>query len=1835
MTKTLRIALKTLLWVLGSLILILVLVVLLLQVPSVQNFIRKKTVTYLENKLGTKVEIGSIYLKFPSSLSVKGVYLEDQRKDTLLYSQDLEAKLDLWKLFKKRLVVDQIDWQGVTARISKTKDSVYNFDYILAAFADTTAPASAEDTSASGFAIDLNTINLDRIQLTYHDSVDQNYVNFYVGHFDTKVKEFDLDKMHFGIPETHLSNVRANIEQLALSEAAPEADTATAPLNMQLSIGTVDLSRILMNYRSLEMDAGIDLGRLRLQFDKIDLPKQMIGIRQILLDTTRASVVMRNPTTVSEVVTQTARHIDTLVSPASDAPWSLKVNSLVLNDNQVRFDNEAMPKEKEGLDYGHMDMKNIHIRMDDFWFVADSMQGNIKALSLQDKSGFQVDSLSGVFFYGPKAASLKDFFLRLPNSTLQDRVAITYPSLDQVADNPALLGLSANIENSIIGVKDILMAAPFLKAYPAITNFATSRVRLKAKLEGKVGDLLIPTLDVSGLGSTSLKATGHLIGLPDPDKTYMDLTLIDLQTTGQDIEKMMPAGTMPEGYALPASMQASGHFKGTISQFNTDLALNSSEGDATFDGQIDMRHPDLETYLGNLSVANLDLGKLSGMQDMVGKISMHTALKGTSFNPQKASLALNGVIDALELKGYRYQGLNFKADADQGQYKLAANMTDPNIHFDLTGDADMTGSAPAGHLNLQLDSADFKALHLSDDSIRLHTNLQASFTSANPDSLNGTVNITDLLLINGDRRLQADSIGFVSQSGPDSSRLALDAASLGLTAALQGQYQLTKLGPALQQLFNRYLSVDSLPALPAASSTASSTPSSASDTTGRPLNSRSTSASKVAEKSTAGSSLTDTAAVDSTGHQQFNFNAQLFKTPILATFVPELKQLDTIHITGRFDNSVPVLDIQGDIPSVIYDTDTLSEGRISILGDNNRLGYQAGFKHIAIGDAIQLHAPSVSGAAENNQLTAVLNVRDQEGKDYYKVGALAAIQGSQLQMKLMPDSLLLDYTPWKVAPDNYIQYDSSGVLIHNFGISDQGQQLLVQSDPALSGAPIKVDFKDFKIEALTKIVNQDSIQIGGMLSGQATIDSVMSSPLITADMKIQDLNFKTDTIGNIALNIDNKTEGRYQTHVGITGQGNQVDLTGAYYTSPESRMDFELNMQKLALKSIESLTLGYLKDMDGSLDGKLTIQGNFDQPRISGQLHFNQAAFNIAMLNAPFTMPNEHLKFDDQGMVFDNVRILDGQKNRLTIDGRIKTTNYTDYGFDLRVNARDFQVINSTKADNPLYYGKLYMDARMNIEGNMNAPVVDGTLGVRDKTDLTIVIPTADPSVEEREGVVEFVKKSPEPNLDSIMVARQLDSIRNTAVQGMDISATINVDKNALFSIVLDERNGDMVKLRGEAHLNGGIDPSGKTSLTGTYEVNDGSYNLSYATVKRKFTFKQGSTIVWTGDPTSANVDLTAVYIANVPPLDLVEHQLTGTENTVQFKQKLPFEVDLMMKDELLKPQISFDIRLPDDKSKVNVSGEVTTAVNTRLAQIRMDPNEMNKQVLGVLVLGHFIGDNPLQSLVEGQTVEGALRNSVSSLLSDQINRLADNLISGVDLDFGLTSGEDYSSGTATNRTDLNVGVSKNFLNDRLTVSVGNNFNLEGAQAGEKATSIAGNVSIGYKLSRDGRYLLRAYRNDHFIVIQGQVIETGIGFSMTLDYDTFKEILRRKSKQQREWRKKFRERRRAENKDRADKDNDSNGDHNSDGSNNTNDPDPAAGADRKNEPERKPSVQDTSVQNKKAEAKADEDANLDAKANDLTREEQEQAAVSRQVTKNEAAAKKEAQKQREAENKTK
>ena len=177
-----------------------------------------------------------------------------------------------------------------------------------------------------------------------------------------------------------------------------------------------------------------------------------------------------------------------------------------------------------------------------------------------------------------------------------------------------------------------------------------------------------------------------------------------------------------------------------------------------------------------------------------------------------------------------------------------------------------------------------------------------------------------------------------------------------------------------------------------------------------------------------------------------------------------------------------------------------------------------------------------------------------------------------------------------------------------------------------------------------------------------------------------------------------------------------------------------------------------------------------------------------------------------------------------------------------------------------------------------------------------------------------------------------------------------------------------------------------------------------------------------------------------------------------------------------------------------------------------------------MLLLNHFIGENPFESSAGGMSAGTIARQSVNRVLSDQLNNLSSSLIEGVEVNVNLESAEDFSSGSRQNRTDLNVAVSKRLFSERLKVTVGSSFEVEGNQRqNEQANNIAGDIELEYMLSKDGRYLMRIFRkNQYEVALQGQVVETGIGFIITMSYEKFKELFER-SKDKRELKKRLRE----------------------------------------------------------------------------------------------------------------
>ena len=195
-------------------------------------------------------------------------------------------------------------------------------------------------------------------------------------------------------------------------------------------------------------------------------------------------------------------------------------------------------------------------------------------------------------------------------------------------------------------------------------------------------------------------------------------------------------------------------------------------------------------------------------------------------------------------------------------------------------------------------------------------------------------------------------------------------------------------------------------------------------------------------------------------------------------------------------------------------------------------------------------------------------------------------------------------------------------------------------------------------------------------------------------------------------------------------------------------------------------------------------------------------------------------------------------------------------------------------------------------------------------------------------------------------------------------------------------------------------------------------------------------------------------------------------------------------------------------ESERNALGGVPYA---KIRDVNTRDSELNKQVFALLVLKRFISDNPLENQA-GSDTEGVARRSVSKLLTEQLNRLSEN-VEGVELSFDVKSYEDYSTGSGEGQTELQLGLSKSLMDDRLVVKVAGNLEVEGGSQ-NSASDYIGDLALEYKLTEDGRFRITGFRNTNYDMISGELIETGVGLIYIKDYNTLRELFKPNAKEE-------------------------------------------------------------------------------------------------------------------------
>lgn len=1642
-----------------SILVFLIILILSLRLAIVQNFIKDRAIAYLEDKIKTKVSLDKIYIGFPNSVVIENLYLKGQDIDTLLAVKKLDAGLDMWQLIDSKADITSIDLEGVRANVVRKPDGKFNFDYILNAF----ATSDKEESASKPFIISLDKIRLKDIGVTFNDQQSKNDINVYFKSFDTRVKTFDLEKNSYAVNDINLDGLKLKLKQDLIQEVSEKVEKKVDSLNqskpMTLGLNGIKLTNFDIDYgdENTKTFAKLIFKELNTKVNSINLENNAYDVGKVYLTGADINANLYLPTENS--TSKKEQTTEQKNNSAKEKAMTLLLGKLLLEDVKVNYNNTAIAPTKSGLDANHLNFSKLNLDVRDFKMENNGFAGSVKSAEIQEARGLDIQKFNTDFVYAEKEAYLKNLYLQTSKTILRDEVIVNYDSVEQLSSNLGAVKISANIKNSKIGFSDILNLVPSLRTTVPFNKYPNAVLSVNANAKGTVNDLLINELKLSGLDKLRVSASGRIKNAMNPDQLYYDLRIGEFSATAQTIFNLVPKNTIPSNIALPSQFNIKGIAKGTTKVVDADLNLSSTLGNASLVAKLDMRKKDQELYDVKANLQNLQIGKFIQNKD-VGAITAQISAKGQSFDFKKANVKLYGNVQSAVYKDYRYQNMNLIGSINHGAYNVILNSKDPNANLDLMASGIYSEKNPTVKVNGKITKLDIHKLGFYDTPMIIAGELDGDFSNLDPDYLNGYFNLKNFAISDAKEVFPIQEVNLLASSTADSKQIKLNSQIADLE--LNGQYKLTQIFGALQQTINQYYQFQ------------------------KP---------EKALKIDAG--------------QFFSFNAKIKNDDLIRKFVPELKSFETINVDGTYNADSQKIVLDAKIPQVLYGNNTLENTSLKVTNDNQALQYNLDLAALK-SESFAINKVNVNGDIANNIINYNITTKDDKDVTQFLIAGHAKSINDITEIALNPDGLKLNYTDWAVAEDNNIQIGSNGILANNFRLSNAGSQILLQSDKNLAGNPLDISIKDFKIETITEIIKKDSLLAKGMINGTAQLRNLTKDMTFISDINVSDLSVFGSPVGNLAIKVENTTANIMDANIALTGNNNDVNITGQYNTST-STFDLDLIMKQLQMKTLQGFSMNAITNTEGYLSGDLKIAGSAAAPSIVGDVKMNNVGLMIAQTGSDFRKINDKISFTNRGIEFDNFRINDKDDNSLKIDGQVLTKTYKDFTFNLDLNAKDFKVVNSEKSNDAMMYGILAIDAALKVRGNLDLPKVDGRLAVSEATDFTFVLPQSSPALQDRDGIVEFIDQD-QIVLDKTIVADSLSS--QTKFKGMNVSVNIEVNKEAKMSVVIDKANGDFVKLQGEAELTGGIDPSGKTTLVGVYEVEKGSYDMSVSLLKRQFEIQKGSTITWTGEPTAAIMDITAVYKTEAAPIDLVEQQLSGESASMlnQFKQRIEFNTLLKMNGELLKPSITFDITT--DEKNNSVSSNVKDIVDQKLTQLRTQENEMNKQVFALLLLNRFIGENPFESSA-GLSAEAMARQSVSKILSQQLNNLASDLIKGVDLNLGLESSEDYSSGEKNTRTDLNVDISKKLLNDRLKVSVGSNFGLEGdARQNENMTNIAGDITVDYSLSKDGRYMLRAYRkNEYQVALQGQIVETGVGFIITLDYDKFREIFQKSKRQ--------------------------------------------------------------------------------------------------------------------------
>ena len=1343
--------------------------------------------------------------------------------------------------------------------------------------------------------------------------------------------------------------------------------------------------------------------------------------------------------------------LDSLAAKPNEpkTPLDLHIQSLVIRRGTIRYEEKGCPR-LSTLDTRHLLLSDIsgHITIDKI--TDDSVAVRVRSLAMKERSGLDLRNLSLKMNVGKSTAAIDDLKLCLPNTTIHmPHGEVTYKQ-GRGKESTIIKHYNIVLDHSELTPADLAFLDNQLKDYKETLS-------LHANAAGNTDKVVISNVSIKDTtGRLSIVGNASVAGLKSTPKWKVDAQ--DLRISDKGIQFALQT-LRNRGVNTPSLLANLGSidFKGTAQGHGDFIAgkgtLHSDAGNAEFDISLNGKN-----IKGMVSADRVSLARI--LQDSsLGLVSADIIAEGAiaeGSTPLPFSrLTAKGRIHQFDYNNYSYRNITIDGTYQDKAFRGQVAMDDPNGKIDIDGVVKMDGKSNEVNLTLKARNLNPQALRIT-SALGNYTYTLNADTHISGSSLTdavGFVTISDFNMHNKTNNVSMKNLSV--RTGYEDGDHTVDIQSDFGGLLMKGRFDYKTLPNSMINLI-----ASKIPTMPRL-----------------PQNRQKTN--------------NDVAFIADI--RNINWLNQIMDIP-LETTLP-------IHIKGELNDVAQKADIEVRAPSFNYGNMQFANGSATIVTEGDTIVTLATIEKIQDdGTPILL---DVNAKAANNKL--ITNIfcdthgeKPLKGKLNAETDFIVDEKGhSTAHIRIHPSELLVDKSIWHVQPSDII-FNGKQLYVDYFQVNNNNQYINISGKATDNPSDsLLVDLNNIDVDYVLDLVNFHSVRFSGYASGTATLKNLLGTPEAKTKLTVTDFRFETGRMGTLYANAyyDNETEqinidAKVDDDPYTTDDAIKTYMTGDTYVkgfvSPKrEELDLHILADGARAEFIQGFCGSFMDNVKARARGTCRVFGGFKSVNLEGKL-VADGPLDMSTLNTTYTLRHDTVTLIPDHIIFHNDTAYDREGHTAIVNGGLHHHNLKKLTYDIDVNARNFLAYDFHDYGENTFFGTVYGTGSCNISGR------------KGEVTLTIdAVPEKGSFIEYNSAHPDNINKAEYIKWNDRAKSYQVETTPEPSVSRTDVRINMHADVNPNFElrILMDEATQDKISLIGSGDFRANYFNKGAFNLYGTYLIDHGTYVMTIQNIiKKLFTFQNGSTMTFSGEPFGAALNLKGQYV--IPSVSLADLQMgrSFTQNNIR--------VNCLMNigGTAGAPNVTFDLDLPTLSS--DAKQMVMSVINSQ--------EDLNQQVLYLLAVGRFMSqrnNNATEETPQASQTSLAMQSILSGTISQQINNMLTSMVKIPNWNFGahISTGDN-----GFNNAEYEGLLSGRLLNNRLLINgeFGYREKVETQQS-----SFIGDFDVQYLLRPNGNLAVKVYNqtNDRYFT-RNSLNTQGVGLIIKKDFNNLRELFGGKKK---------------------------------------------------------------------------------------------------------------------------